>query len=196
MRSFISTSPDLCRTSLLRPRRACQFGLALVARTGRAGRLLQGKNESSLSDEESRTIGKPGCCAPDSSKSTQTLAHLRKSFLRYCFRFFGWNKVANFIVEGCAVPHPPLRVREEFPNAISRIGEWKFNNRARLGIQAPKNVVIIRAVPNKVVAIDTNSVRRWVRVGQRVFLEGFCFRVEAANLTRPPLTKPYEPLGV
>jgi hypothetical protein len=78
--------------------------------------------------------------------------------------------------------------------ALKRLGERIFNNHARIGVQPSKDVVIIRAVPNKVVAIDFNSIRRWVRVRQREFIERFCLSVKAAKLTRQPFLTGVEKL--
>jgi hypothetical protein len=62
---------------------------------------------------------KPDVWGTQFSSSLGACAHQIKSILRHRFRFLGWNEVADLIVERCAVPHSPFRVRQEFANAIA-----------------------------------------------------------------------------
>ena len=102
----------------------------------------------------------------------------------------GRDKVTDLAIKRSSKLHPPVRISEDFSDFIAGTRQRIFNDFAGSGVEPPESVIIEGVVPNKVVAIDANAIRRRIGAGQPKFLESFCVRVEATKLARKPLIKP------
>src|ERR1700736_4328313 len=107
------------------------------------------------------TIFQSSCLPkPTATRSTLSVWH----GLRSCTRRLRRNEITDFVVEWCAEPYPPLRIRDKFAHTVARKRKRELDNRTRLWIQAPEHIVVVRAVPDKVIAIDSDCIGRRVRV--------------------------------
>ena len=71
-----------------------------------------------------------------------------------------------------------------------------FGDLARVGIQAAQNVLLVRVVPDHVIAIDADGVGARRRSGQLKFLECFRLGIEVADLAPDSLAEPDDAVGI
>ena len=64
-------------------------------------------------------------------------------------------KVTNLVIWRGAIPHPPLRIAEKFPQSEFRMWERILGHLPRLGIQASNHVHAVGVVPNIALSINT-----------------------------------------
>ena len=85
-------------------------------------------------------------------------------------------KIADFVVGGSAVPHPALRIAEEFADGGLGMRERILDDVSRSRIEASDQVHVVRVVPKITVGIETQAVGTRIRARQRKFLEGLRLR--------------------
>src|SRR6267143_1741744 len=102
-------------------------------------------------------------------------------------------EIPNPIVRRAAVPHPSLRVAEQFPNRILGMRERVFGNLAGFRIEPPEHIHVIRRIPDVVIRVDPDSIWKYVFAARQVvFLERFSLRVKPADLAILKFAKPHD----
>src|SRR5579863_5107260 len=96
-------------------------------------------------------------------------------------------EIPNLVVDRARVPHAALRIEEELAHGDLRVRVRILGDLAGLGIEPADAVLLVRGVPDHVMAIDADRVGAWLGPGQREFLEGLGLGIEPADLAAAPL---------
>src|ERR1700682_6101511 len=94
----------------------------------------------------------------------------------------GQIKIADFIIRRRAIPHPSLRIAEEFAHGELRMWKRIFDHLPRFCIEAPNYVHIVRVVPKITVSIEAQRIRTRIPAWQWKFLEGLRLGIELQHL--------------
>src|SRR5579863_724770 len=105
------------------------------------------------------------------------------------------GEIADLVIGWRSVPHPALRIAEEFANRVFRVREWIFNRLARPGIKAAEYVHVVRGIPDVIVGIDTETIGGRLRSWQWIFREGLRFWIKSSHLPGVEFAKPDDSIG-
>ena len=83
-----------------------------------------------------------------------------------------------------------LRVHEKFAHGNFRLREGILGNFASVGIEAIQSVLLVRGVPDHLVAVDANGIGAGGSAGQIVFLDFSGVGIEPADLVADALGEP------
>src|ERR1700681_1523587 len=94
----------------------------------------------------------------------------------------GQIKIADFIIRRRAIPHPSLRIAEEFAHGELRMWKRIFDHLPRFCIESPNHVHIVRVVPKITVSIEAQRIGTRIPAWQWKFLEGLSLGIELQHL--------------
>src|SRR5215470_4239674 len=126
----------------------------------------------------------------DSEMSCQRLCPPYKNALLRRLGIVVEIKITDLVVDRARVPHAALRIDEELAHGNFRMRVRILDHLAGLGIEAAERVLLVRGVPDHVIAIDADRVRARLRARQWEFLEGLGLGIEAADPVAAPLAEP------
>src|SRR5262245_19302882 len=127
--------------------------------------------------------GRAGAFAhPTSKVEAPRLLHRRRLIIEI--------EIADLVIDRARVPHAALRIDEELPHRDLRMRIRILDHLAGLGIEATERVLLVRGVPDHMVAIDADRVGARLRAGQREFLERLGLGIETTDPVAAPLAEP------
>src|SRR6516164_9053407 len=106
------------------------------------------------------------------------------------------EEIPDLVVDRARVPHASLRIEEELAHGDLRMRERIFEDLAGLGIEPAERVLLVRRIPDHVIAIDADGVGTGLRAGQPELLELPGLGIEAPDLAAAALAEPDDAVRV